>query len=82
MDFNHAGAWLQASMWIKCISGVFTAASALSVLWGAKCAKITFLMLSLLFKKYLSLLLYTVSLSSYRMSDLVNRRFPFSKSDV
>ncbi len=31
VDFNHARAWLQASMWIKCISGVFTAASALSV---------------------------------------------------
>ncbi len=34
-------------------------------IWGAKCAKITFLMLSLLFRKYLSLLLCTVSLSSY-----------------
>ncbi len=46
-----------------------------SFIWGAKCAKITFLMLSLLF---LSLLLYTVSLSSYLLKSDVR----FTISDV
>ncbi len=84
---------------IDCLTGRSNIAEFGEVDYGApKCTKITFLMLSLLLQKYLSLLLYTVSLSSYLLnwtSDLlyqtsnldirftkINGNLLFTKSDI